>query len=242
MGRRIDLNTLDSSERQQLVDLMLQYITDDVVAQHPTLVHDGELLFIHHRQYIGDMEAFLAANGGEQFVPLPKWDPATPIPSEFNVVKDEDPVARPPLENLNPSMPLPPEYRFPVLCDFESGEELGDSINPWHGGVHIAVGGTMRMFDVASAAPIFWCWHAFLDDVYWDWQSCMGAPPDKQPPQKPEEDKKRYREGYKKLYVKTCKARYEKYHKSRDQHDENMPEHGHDEEGHTRTQRQKRTS
>lgn len=31
---------------------------------------------------------------------------------------------------------------------------------------------------LASAAPIFWCWHAFVDHVYWDWQRCTVVCPD----------------------------------------------------------------
>jgi len=31
---------------------------------------------------------------------------------------------------------------------------------------------------IASAAPIFWCWHSFVDHIYWDWQRCTVPCPD----------------------------------------------------------------
>ncbi len=48
--------------------------------------------------------------------------------------------------------------------------------NGWHGSVHVAIGGTMQDAMIASAAPIFWCWHGYVDHVYWDWQRCQPSP------------------------------------------------------------------
>ena len=60
------------------------------------------------------MEAFLSSTGGGEFVPLPMWDPANPIPAEFNVVKAaDDGTPRPSLVNLNPNTSTPDEYKFP---------------------------------------------------------------------------------------------------------------------------------
>jgi len=82
---------------------MLTYLTDAVVATHTTIIHDDIHIFTGHRAYIEDLEAYLQIQGGGQFVPLPKWDPATQIPPEFNVVRAEDDgTPRPPLVNLNP--------------------------------------------------------------------------------------------------------------------------------------------
>lgn len=64
------------------------------------------------------------------------------------------------------------------MCEFESGADLGNAINGWHGSVHIAIGGTMSSIMIASAAPIFWCWHAFVDHIYWNWQMCQLTCPD----------------------------------------------------------------
>ena len=117
MPHRPDLNGLSPQERQTLVDLMLQYLTDDIVViGHRDINHHGETLFTGHRDYITKMQSFLSSNGGGRFVPLPKWDPANPIPAEFNVVKPQDDgTARAALVNLNPQRILPSEYKCPEL-------------------------------------------------------------------------------------------------------------------------------
>jgi len=101
MAHRTDLNTLTPAERTQLINLMLNYLTDAVVADHMSIVHSGLELFTGHRAYLLGMENYLTANGGGAFAPLPFWNSASPIPAEFNVVKNPG-LARPPLVNLNP--------------------------------------------------------------------------------------------------------------------------------------------
>lgn len=172
MGHRQNLNALPAGERQALVDLILQYLNDSVVAAHTTITHSGEHIFTGHRQYIEELEAFLATQGGGRFVPLPAWNPANPIPSEFNVVKpSNNGAARPALVNLNPNLPMPSQYAPPTVCNFASATDLGNDVNGWHGSVHVTIGGTMSQLAIASAAPIFWCWHAFVDEIYRDYQS-----------------------------------------------------------------------
>lgn len=175
MGRRMNLNSLPAVERSVLVNLILDYLTDAVVSAHNTITHNDIHIFTGHRAYIEGLEAFLSSRGASRFVPLPKWNPANPIPNEFNVVRPQDNgTARAPLQNLNPNRPMPSQFAFPAVCSFTNGDDLGNAVNPWHGGVHGAVGGTFGSFPIASAAPIFWCWHAFVDDIYHDWQQCSG--------------------------------------------------------------------
>jgi len=174
MTHRQDLNSLSGTDRQTLVDLMLAYLTDDIVSDHLAITHSGEDIFTGHRAYIAGMESYLSANGGGSFVPLPMWNPSNPIPDEFNVVRPQDDgTTRTPLNNLDPQMQLPAQYEFPAVCDnYDTAEDLGNAIDPWHGSVHGAIGGSMGSFTHAPAAPIFWCWHAFIDDVYYNWQNC----------------------------------------------------------------------
>ena len=179
MGHRQDLNALTPAARQTLVNLILQYLTDPVVAAHTTITHSGEHIFTGHRQYIEQLEVFLAAQGGGAFVPLPAWSPSNPIPPEFNIVKAQDNgTPRPALLNLSPNLPMPSQYAPPAVCNFASGTDLGNDVNGWHGSVHGAIGGTMGQFSIASAAPIFWCWHAFVDEIYWDFQNQCAVPAD----------------------------------------------------------------
>ncbi len=173
------LNSLTPLERSELAGLTLSYINDEIVAAHSEIVHFGEATFIGHGEYVNRLEDFLAGNGGRRFVPLPAWDPAEPIPKEFDVVKErDDGTPRPPLKNLNPGMPLPAKFVMPELCDFGSAGSLGNEINPWHVHVHTTVGGTLGQFRIASAAPIFWNFHVFVGQVYRDWQRfCSGQAP-----------------------------------------------------------------
>jgi hypothetical protein len=174
LAHRIGLNDVGAADRSALVGLMLTYLTDDVVDDHLAIVHSGVDFFTGYRAYVGTMEAWLAGNGGARFVPLPEWIPDNPIPVEFDVVRDtDDGTPRLPLVNLNPSIHVPTELAPGQLCGFESGDALAQAINSWHGSVHGAVGGAMGEFTQAPAAPIFWCWHAFLDDLYYDWETCQ---------------------------------------------------------------------
>jgi hypothetical protein len=159
------------------MNLMLGYLTDAVVADHTSIIHSGLELCTGHRSYILGMENFLSANGGGTFDPLPVWNSANPIPPEFNVVKNPGPL-RPPLVNLNPTVPKPSQFEHPADCEYGDPAWSGNDIDGRHGSVHVAIGGTMDILAQASAAPIFWCWHAFVDHIYWDWQRCTVPCPD----------------------------------------------------------------
>jgi len=172
-----------------LVNLMLQYIDDSVVQDHKLNgqhTYDEEF-FIWHKNYILGMEKFLSANGGDAFVPLPYWDPRIPIPDAFNVVKPYDdgtmgegdprdpdvpqPI-RDPLEHLGP-FGWNSGYDYPTVCrEFSNADSLGQAVENEHNTIHGSIGGTMGAVPTASAAPIFWCWHAFLDKIYDDWLAC----------------------------------------------------------------------
>src|SRR3990172_3847313 len=185
MGHRPDLNSLSPADRTTLVNLMLNYINDAIVWMHnpnnPNAMvhHMGDHAFITHRNFIGDMEAWLAANGGSQFVPLPKWNPANPIPPEFNVVKPtDDGTPLPPMVNPTPGLPKPGGFDPPALCGIANGTALWDSptgVDNWHGSVHVTVGGTMGNIQIAPAAPIFFCWHGFIDEIYDDYFRCRAG-------------------------------------------------------------------
>ena len=134
-----------------------------------------------HREYLSDLENFLIADGHPEFVPLPKWDPGKPIPTEFQVV-DADCSAPPscaPLVNTNPMRPLPSNLAPANICtNYSTAEALrlgppSPGLESWHNGVHVAVGGTMGAFN-SPAAVVFWPWHAMVDDVWRTWQCCPG--------------------------------------------------------------------
>lgn len=187
MPRRKDLNNdFSAAERTTLVNLILQYLNEAVVAAHVTITHNDIHLFTGHRDYIAELERYLQSAGAAQFVPLPKWNPVNEVPIEFRVMKtrqDGAPwipafPAMPAVQNPNadPNRAMPAQFAHPTVCSFQDGNVLGNAANPWHGGVHGSVGGIFGQFAVASAVPLFWCWHAFVDEIYYDWQQCQLDP------------------------------------------------------------------
>jgi hypothetical protein len=180
MGHRPDLNSLSATSRATLRTMMLSYINDAVVWAHnpnnPNAIvhHMGEHAFITHRNFIGDLENWLTVNGSREFVPLPSWNPANPIPPEFNVVKPQDNgTIRPALVNLNPNFGKPAGLVPPALCGIAGADSLWDNYTDgWHGAVHVTINGTMGDITIAPAAPIFFCWHGYIDEIYDDWLRC----------------------------------------------------------------------
>jgi hypothetical protein len=171
------LYDLSSAQRLQLSNLMRTYLTEAIITEHAN-GHDwhhatSESFFYQHRGFITRAERFLVNNGGSLFVPMPMWNPATTIPSEFTWVKaNADGSPRPALTNLSPNRPMPTGLASPAVCSYATGSDLVGAVNGWHGGVHITVGGTMANAEISPAAVIFWPWHAFVDNIYARWQDC----------------------------------------------------------------------
>jgi hypothetical protein len=96
-AERRDLNSLTPQERVDLAALELEYLTGGnpptalqrgaIVVQHRAAQpswHDNPQFFPGHRGYLGEFEFWLQnVKNRPEFVPLPKWDPANPIPPEF---------------------------------------------------------------------------------------------------------------------------------------------------------------
>lgn len=169
---------------QTLADKILEYVDEPVRVEHAnahTWHHAGNPDFFDgHRQYIGKLEAFLLAQGLAQFVPLPKWDPATTIPGPLRAVKVLPAVAQlgfgNAIANPSPNRPMPGNLRN--LAAFPSASALSDDMQlvAWHADVHVTVGGVMRNVAVSPCAAVFWPWHAFIDDIYEDWLALQLVP------------------------------------------------------------------
>lgn len=182
---RPDLNDdLTGSQQETLADLIQDFITAAVVDTHLTTpgIH-GTLYFLpFHREYLNDLENFLISNGHAEFVPLPKWDPAKPIPAAFTAIDadcfGEHPQACAPLVDTTPQIALPSHLDFPGVCDnYDTTDLLSvgppfPGLESWHNPIHTTVAGSMKTFS-SPAAVIFWPWHAFIDDVWRTWQCCI---------------------------------------------------------------------
>jgi hypothetical protein len=216
---RRDLNSLTAAERSTLVTLMQQYITSDVVEDHcnyqrktgsSTLdIHNDTHFLPFHRAYIEGMEDYLIKQGYPQFVPLPSWNPANSVPTEFRLVDANCSTASvncnmnvtntPSTDcstsiNWSPNIARPRYLSLPVqtgtsndLCDWPfvtgsgglsriaEGETPNTPNSTYHNSVHTSMGGAMRYF-TSPGAPIFFCWHAYIDDIWKQYQcSCTNG-------------------------------------------------------------------
>lgn len=165
---RRNIYDLTPSQRTTLANAILAFITQPVLDEHAA-GHDwhhpfvGELFFTRHHDYLSQLEDYLLANGFSQFVPLPEWNPADPIPVEFRVA---DPLVTQAPMNPTPNQVMPAQFADSQLCNFATASALAIELEDWHDGVHGAVGGAMSGLSSAPGAPIFWLWHGFLDDTY----------------------------------------------------------------------------
>jgi hypothetical protein len=189
MTNRPDLNSITpASRRQRLVNLMRQYITHDVVQEHIIHfddIHSGEIFFTWHKDYIENMEKFLLNNNGKEFVPLPYYAGVEKVPEEFMIANldlipaDALPEDRLPPQNRGPFPPfrMLPEWQPPRLCQNDSIEDISFQLAmSWHNNtIHNRIGGVLRR-GYSPAAPIFWCIHAFLVDLYTTWKECRDQP------------------------------------------------------------------
>ena len=193
-------NDFNASERGTLVTLMQQYITKNVIENHCDYValsgesdiHDDFNFMPFHRVYLEGMEDFFMLNNHPEFVPLPSWDPSTSVPPEFQVV-DSDCLATncnngvvpgsTPAQYCSSSINWNPNINIPNylsnLCNYSFSPTVPAGINvnglsrkletPYHNSVHGAMGGNMSNFSSPSS-PIFWVWHAYLDDMWKEWE------------------------------------------------------------------------
>ncbi len=168
MAKRKSINSLNTAKLTQLRTLLDQYIAkpnDNPVAEHKNAGMDMNLM-IHeqgfvawHQHFLAELETWLVNNGGSQFVPLPYWDPAKPIPAQLNK------------GNNNVNMPLPKNLRPTALKKINGYDVLNGRLTPYHGAVHDALGGQMPNADTSPSDPIFWPFHSFLVSVFERWRN-----------------------------------------------------------------------
>jgi hypothetical protein len=235
---RADLNSLPADQLDLLASLELDYLTGGnltgaqrgaIVAEHRAAIntwHGAPQFFPGHRGYIGEFELFLQNAGHPEFVPLPRWDPATPVPTAFGgttgangtdtaacvasftqvppAIAGATACTTPPCTRsgtvgvcsgspvTGPPAPLPSQFIFdypggPKCNAFASVEAVqnGGLESSYHGGaVHCGVfagnstTGDTTMCDVrvSPSSLIFLPWHAFVDDVAYDYEcKCLGS-------------------------------------------------------------------
>jgi hypothetical protein len=142
------------------------------------------MFFSWHRDYIQGLEQFLLNSGHPEFVPLPAWNPANPIPAGLQGVVPGLPA----ISNTNPALNM---YQVDAAtCNQFSNMTtyagfIRAGANPpsgqqfaSHNAVHGAIGGSMGSIPTASGAVVFWLFHAHVDELYHCFQTeCQNCDP-----------------------------------------------------------------
>ncbi|MEZ0229581.1 MAG: tyrosinase family protein [Planctomycetota bacterium] len=189
LGRRKLLKELSQQDQKLLARLILDYTTANgsaVVKVHEKTMSDPKLHSVHqapytqlfswHRTYIEGLETFLKSKGQSKFVPLPKWIPSDPIPYAFQLDKNGQKIVK----NANPKHDWTKFHHSKLGAyrkEIREGAKdttpnklvLADTLVVPHNDTHNTIGGTMSSMS-SPAVPIFWCYHAFIDDIGWDYE------------------------------------------------------------------------
>jgi hypothetical protein len=144
MANRKDVSTLSNAQLTQLRALLDQFInkpTNNPVAEHKAAGMDMSLM-IHGMGFLTWHQHFIAE--------LETW-----------------------LVNNGGAkfMPLPANLKNAALKLITTYTALNNRAVPYHGAVHMAMGGQMPNPDTSPSDPIFWPFHAFLVAVYERWRN-----------------------------------------------------------------------
>lgn len=193
-GQRPSIAKFSPEDQKLLADLIREYatmndgeaVTVHVNAPAPVHMRPYSQFFPWHKDYLGGLEKFLLAKGYPRFVPLPKYIPAkgNPIPRPLA----EDKSGKLIVNNLEPanldswtSAGLSSKDVGKFIYDLRPSKDgkfddtipdsavLSDTAVWPHNDTHNLIGGTMASFR-SPDAPIFWLYHAFIDDIQYDWK------------------------------------------------------------------------
>lgn len=163
---RKNLSTLSQARQMRLRQLIDTYIiTRNPVAEHAAARNDmaldlhGAGFLAWHSAFLAKLENWLVTNGGAEFVPLPYFDPAKPIPAAFNK------------SNTDPNFPLPNSLRPTQVAKYADYTALNNVAVDYHDRAHGRFGGQMPFAQSSPSDPIFWPFHALLVALYEHWRS-----------------------------------------------------------------------
>ena len=186
-------------ERERLAAAIEDYIRTPGVVEWHRANHDlhtsGAFFLAGHRDYIEGLEAFLRRDGTlRPEERLPRWDPSDPrperrlIPPEFLRPAQGEGRIHDVWAPLRPLVALSfvpfkgrwlrlwPPFPFPHPS-FVPWKSLYGIVLCWtaHFAVHVLVGGWFGRIPRTPETPLFWLWHAFIDDLDAGWEVARGA-------------------------------------------------------------------
>lgn len=186
MATRPRLNDLSPQRRQAIVAAMLTWMTNNTISYYARFRSGvpGNMVFAAADRWPQAIDAYLQQAAGSV---LPTWCPEDPIPPEFMVVRArDDGTPRAPLVNANPNIPLPASLAQPQVGRNAFAPPPGTAGIDWVGTRLLdfdytfssVVGGVLTTPPQESAAPIYWCWQAWLSEYHDEYLvSERGSPP-----------------------------------------------------------------
>lgn len=159
-----NLSPVKLTRLRQLIDTYI--VTSNPVGEHAAAGAPGSPFMIHdmgflawHSVFVAKLENWLAVNGGQEFVPLPYFDPSKAIPAALNK------------SNNDPNFPLPDSLRPGKITDHADYMALNNAAVAYHNNAHGRFGGQMPFPQTSPSDPIFWPFHALLVAVFEHWRS-----------------------------------------------------------------------
>ena len=164
---RQNQRNLTPAARAELYRRLRDYVMseEDPVGYHRANghVHGTPQFLPWHRQFLARFGRWQRRRLADPsaFIPLAFWEPADPIPAEF---------PHSPRNGNIPSMPPPPGLAVDRLTGLDYAE-FSWIVEGYHNQVHDTIGGDMRDTRVSPQDPCFWLFHAYLDNVFSQWEA-----------------------------------------------------------------------
>jgi hypothetical protein len=166
-GPRQNQRNLTPAARAELYRRVRDYVMseEDPVGYHRANghVHGTPQFLPWHRQFLERFERWQRRRLADPsaFIPLAFWEPADPIPAEF---------PHSPRNGNIPRMPPPQELAVDRLSGLDYAQFAG-IVEAYHNQVHDTIGGDMRDTRVSPQDPCFWLFHAYVDNVFSQWEA-----------------------------------------------------------------------
>jgi tyrosinase len=135
---------------------------------HTMMGMKGRNFLAWHREYLAKLEARLMLVNPLVTIPYWNWTVNRAIPTQLKNPSDLAAWGITRGSSFKPS-DLPTQADINTVMGKNTFDAFQTALEPPHGWVHNAVGGTMQTSS-SPADPLFWLHHAFVDKIWADWQ------------------------------------------------------------------------
>ncbi len=183
-GRRPSVTSINI-DLEELISMMMPYVCDHIEEHMTSGAHatGTEFFLSWHRDYIAGLEDYLLTiPGGDKYVPFPAWDVtkdclpmALLAPEAFCDPEDADfysdfSVQNPLCLTDNSQIDFDDFDTCEKLCTLTNVDVFSNLLEGQHNAVHTTIGGVMGPMATSPMAAMFWFYHAWIDEIYYDYQ------------------------------------------------------------------------